>query len=152
MVNFKDIEPEYFVVNDFKGSRNGSVLFNIPYCEENSVPYIVFNNIESIFRKSGIDSCLSFCESEKNKRMLDNYVSIIDEIKKEIFSFMDELEEDYFVMGSDFMRFRFRTDDNLVYNKKINIPVSVISLSGIVKKCDIYYPQFKLQECFYETL
>ena len=55
-------------------------------------------------------------------------------------------------MGSDFMRFRFRTDDNLVYNKKINIPVSVISLSGIVKKCDIYYPQFKLQECFYETL
>ena len=56
---------------------------------------LFFNNIESIFRKSGIDSCLSFCESEKNKRMLDNYVSIIDEIKKEIFSFMDELEEDY---------------------------------------------------------
>ena len=50
---------------------------------------------------------------------------------------MDELEEDYFAMGSDFMRFRFRTDDNLVYNKKINILVCVISLSGIVKKGNI---------------
>ena len=32
---------------------------------------------------------------------------------------MDELEEDYFVMGSDFMRLKFRTDDELVYNKKL---------------------------------
>ena len=83
--------------------------------------------------------------------MLDDYASIIDETKKEILFFMDELEEDYFVMGSDFISFRFRTDDNLVYNKKINNPVCVISLSGIVKKGDIYYPQFKLQECFYES-
>ena len=54
-------------------------------------------------------------------------------------------------MGSDFMRFRFKTDHNLVYNKKINIPVSVISLSCVVKKGDIYSPQFKLQDCFYEN-
>ena len=58
MVNILDIEPEYFLVNHFKGSRDGSVLFNIAYCEENSVPHIVFNNIECIFRKSGIHSYL----------------------------------------------------------------------------------------------
>ena len=49
------------------------------------------------------------------------------------------------------MRFRFKADDKLVYNKKINIPVCVISLSSIVKTGDVYYPQFKLQECFYEN-
>ena len=52
--------------------------------------------------------------------MLNNYIEIIDRIKKEILSWVDD---DYFVMGKDFMRFRFRTNNKLVYNKKINIPV-----------------------------
>ena len=30
-------------------------------------------------------------------------------------------------------RFKFRTDDNLLYNKTINIPVCVISLSSVIK-------------------
>ena len=64
--------------------------------------------------------------------MINNYVSIIDQIKEEILSFKDE--EDLFIMGKDFMRFKFKTDDNLVYNEKINIPVCVISLSSIIKK------------------
>ena len=80
--------------------------------------------------------------------MLDRYVEIINQLKEEILSFV---EEDYFVMGKDFMRFTFKTDDNLVYNEKINIPVCVISLSCVLKKGDIYYPQFKLQYCLYEN-
>ena len=32
------------------------------------------------------------------------------------------------------MRFKFKTDDKLLYNKKINIPVCVISISSVVKK------------------
>ena len=58
--------------------------------------------------------------------MPDNYTEIVNKLKEEILSFeVDEI----FVMGSDFMRFRFKTDNNLVYNTKINIPVCVISLS-----------------------
>ena len=45
MININDIDPEYFFINDFKGSKDGSLLFNIIYCEEGSVPHIVFNNI-----------------------------------------------------------------------------------------------------------
>ena len=83
--------------------------------------------------------------------MLENYVKIIDKIKEEIWSFVrDEFWDEIFVMGSGFMRFRFKTDDKLVYNKKINIPVCVISISSVVKKDDISHPQFKLQDCFYE--
>ena len=55
------------MINDFKGFRDGSILFNIAYCSEDSVPHIVFNNIECIFRKSGIYSYLIFCESDKKK-------------------------------------------------------------------------------------
>ena len=31
-------------------------------------------------------------------------------------------------------RFKFKIDDNLLYNKKINIPVCVISISIVIKK------------------
>ena len=39
-------------------------------------------------------------------------------------------------MGKDFMTFKFRTDDELVYNKIVNIPVCVIPLSCVVKKAN----------------
>ena len=148
MVNILDIEPEYLMINDFKSCKDDATFFNVCYCEENSVLHVVFNNIEGIFRKSGIYSYMIFCKNDKNKKMLDNYVSIVDQLKEEILSFEDDY---YFVMDSDFMRFRFKTDDNLVYNKKSNIPVCVISLRCIVKKGNIYYPQFKLQYCFYKN-
>ena len=75
-------------------------------------------------------------------------ISIIDQLKEEVLSF--EYEDDLFIMGKDFMRFKFKTVDNLVYNEKNNIPVCAKSLSSIVKKRYIYYPQFKLRECFYD--
>ena len=32
------------------------------------------------------------------------------------------------------MRFKFRTDDNLVYNQKLSVKVCVISLSSVIKR------------------
>ena len=151
MANINDFDPEFLLVNEFKSSKDGSVVFNIAYCEENNVPHIVFNNIECIFRKSGFYSYLIFCESDKNKKMLNDYVKIIDGMKEEVLYFVNELENDLFIMGKDFMRFKFKTDDNLVYNKKFNVPVCVISISSVVKKGDWYYPQNNLQECFYKN-
>ena len=113
MINILDIEPKYFMINDFKGRKDDSTTFNICYCEEGCVPHVVFNNIECIFRKRGMYSYLIFCEIDKNKKMLDNYVSIIDRLKGEILSFEHEFE-DRLLIVSCFMRFRFKTDDNLV--------------------------------------
>ena len=62
---------------------------------------------------------------------------------------MSWVDDYYFIMCKDFMR--FKTDNELVYNKKVNIPVCVTSLSCVVKKGDVYYPQFKLQGCLYES-
>ena len=101
-------------------------------CEENNVPDIVFNNIECVLRKSGVFSYLSFCESDKNKKMLGDYVKVINGIKEEVLYFIDEFEDDLFILGKDFMRFKFKPDDNLVYNKKFNVPVCVISISSVV--------------------
>ena len=47
--------------------------------------------------------------------------------------------------------FKFKTDDNLVYNKTIIIPVCIISICSVIKKENIHYPIFRLQKCFYEN-
>ena len=54
------------------------------YCEEINIPHIVFNNMECIFFKSGVFSYLIFCESDKNKKTLDDYVMVIGGIKEEV--------------------------------------------------------------------
>ena len=112
IINILDIQPEYFMVNDFKSIKDGLTIFNLCYCEENCVPHIVFNNIECIFRKNSVFSYLIFCESDKNKNMINNYVSIIDQLGEELLSWVDEDEEDgIFSLGTAFMRFRFKTHD-----------------------------------------
>ena len=46
---------------------------------------------------------------------------------------------------------KFKTDDNLIYKKKINVPICIISICSVIKKENIHYPIFRLQKCFYEN-
>ena len=80
-----------------------------------------------LFQRSDGFSFLIFLANGKNKALMKNYGEIIKQLEDEIFSFIDEFEDEEFNFGGNFMRFKFKTDDNLVYNKKINIPVCVIS-------------------------
>ena len=88
--------------------------------------------------------------------MLDKYIKVIDEIKEEIF-FIEDAKGD-FIMGKDFMRFRFKTNDNLPYNQIINVPVCVISKRilfeekiGIIHglNCKIVFMKAVKIDCFY---
>ena len=58
--------------------------------------------------------------------MINTFLKIIKQLHDEIFSFIDEFEDDKFSFDSDSSKFRFKTDDNYVYDEKINIPVCVI--------------------------
>ena len=152
VTNINDFDSEVLSIDDFTIFKDGSIVFKIVYCEENNTPHVVFNNIECISRKSGIFSYLTFCESDKNKKMFGNYVKVIDRIKEEVLPLtIDKYEDGIFVMGRHSMKFKFKTNDNLSYNKKINVPVCVISTGSVFEKIDWYYPQIELQECFYES-
>ena len=80
--------------------------------------------------------------------MLKNYTNINDEIKDQIL-FINE--DDSFIMGKDFMRFKLKTNNELPYNKKTDVAVCVISLSSVFEHGCWYYPQTELQDCFYEN-
>ena len=46
--------------------------------------YIVFNDLDVIFRKSGKDKYLIFSSTKKFKVMLEKYIKIFDEIAEQI--------------------------------------------------------------------
>ena len=79
--------------------------------------------------------------------MINIYLRIIKQLHNEIFSFIDEFEGGKFFFDSDSTKLRFKTDDNLIYDEKDNIPVCVISRSSVIKKDWIYCPILKLQKC-----
>ena len=66
--------------------------------------------------------------------MINIYLKIIKQLYYEIFSFIDKFDDKIFYFDGDSTKFKFKTDDNLVYDEKINIPVCVISLGSVIKK------------------
>ena len=82
--------------------------------------------------------------------MINIYLKIIKQLKDEISSLIDEFENEEVVFNDESLGFKFKTDDNLVYDEKINIPVCVISISSVIKEKYIHYLILKLQKCFYE--
>ena len=116
MTNINNFDPKLLLINEISVFNSGSTMYEISYCEESNTPYIVFNNIEIIFRKSGQNKYLVFCETDKNKKILKNYTKIIGELKDQILFIT---EENSFVMGKDFKRVKFKTSDDLPFNKKI---------------------------------
>ena len=76
--------------------------------------------------------------------MINIYLKIIKQLKDEIFSLIDEFEDKEFVVDGISLGFRFKIDDNLVYDEIINITVCVISLSSVIKKDWIHCPVLKL--------
>ena len=69
--------------------------------------------------------------------MLKNYTERWDEIKEQIELITGDKVTKY---CKDFMKIRFKTNDDLPLNKIINIPVCVVITSSIFKEDNEYHP------------
>ena len=99
--------------------------------------YLVFNNLDAYIEKSGKNRYLIFALTEKNKVMLKIYIKLWDEIKEQTELITGDKAIKY---SKDFMKIRFKTNDDLLLNKIINIPVCVIIVSSIFKENHEYHP------------
>ena len=53
------------------------MIYNLCYSDKTGIPHIIFNNIDCYFKKDGNSNFLVFCNNDKNKAMINNYVAII---------------------------------------------------------------------------
>ena len=54
-----------------------------------------------IFKKNEYNSSLFFCDNNKNKNIINIYFKIIKQLRDEVFSFIDEFEDDDFIFAND---------------------------------------------------
>ena len=52
--------------------------------------------------------------------------------------------------SKDFMKIKFKTNDDFPLNKIINVPVCVVFVSSVSKEDNKYFLSVLLHDCFYE--
>ena len=134
MTNINDFDPSLLNIDEVLFESDKSIMYAIKYIKNlNSLDslYLVFNNLDAYIEKSGENRYLIFASTEKkNTIMLKNYTELWDEIKEQIELISDEKVTKY---SKDFIKIRFKTNDDLPLSKIINSPVCVVIVSSIFK-------------------
>ena len=150
MTNINDFDPSLLNIDEVLFESNKLIMYDIKYIKNlNSLGslHLVFNNLDAYIQKNVENRYLIFALTEKNNMMSTNYIELWDEIKEQIELINGEKLTKY---SKDFMKIRFKTNDDLPLNKIINIPVCVVIVRSIFKEDNEYHPQVLLHDCFYE--
>ena len=76
MININDLNPSLLNIDEVSSKNDDELItYDIKYIKNlnrlNTL-YLVFNNLDRIFRKSGKDKYFIFSQTEKNKIILEN--------------------------------------------------------------------------------
>ena len=88
-----------------------------------------------------------FASRDKNKKALENYTELCDEVKDQIKTISCYNPVGY---EKDFIQARFESNDDLPLGKILNIIVCIIVVKSVFQRDNNYYPQVLLYECLYE--
>ena len=120
-----------------------------PQWNVNSVSplYLMINKIKGHFEKVDGDKYLII--SSENGDIMQKYQEVLDRIKeiiKRINSYSQPIQYD-----DNYMKIKFKTDDNIPLNKMIYFPTITIIIRSVTQKYGKYSPQLFLDECLYEV-
>ena len=108
----------------------------------------MINRIEGHFEEVDGDKYLII--SSENGDIMQKYQEVFDRIKeiikKKINDYGQPIKYD-----NNYMKIKFKTDDNIPLNKIIYFPTITIIIRSVTKKDAKYYPQLFLDDCLYEV-
>ena len=116
-VSFRNDELTMYDIKYIKNSNRLNTL------------YLVFNNLDGVFQRSGENKYLMFSSTEKN-RMLENYTELFDEIAEQI----ELMTDDEVRYSNDIMKTKVKTSNDLPFGEIVNLHVCVIIVSSIFKE------------------
>ena len=90
---------------------------------------------------------LTFVSTNKNKKMLEKYTKVWDEIKYHIPTINAGKLGKY---KKDYMKIKFNYDDDLPLNKLLKLHMLTIIVRSTFEEDNTYYPQVFLDACLYE--
>ena len=157
MINIKDFDPSLIKI-DKKSYKNIGIYY-IGYITTKSISdykninsvnplYLVIGEVDEYIEENNGNKHLTFGCTDKNKKVLENYTKLLDEIKYHIQTINTGKSGEY---EKDYMKIKFNLDDNLSLNKKLKLCVLTIFVRHAFEEDGMYYPQVFLDECLYEV-
>ena len=100
--------------------------------------YIIINEAGGYIEKNNGNIYLSLASTDKNKKVLEKYTKLWEEIKYQIQTINPEKSGEY---EKDYMRIKFNSNDDLPLNEILNLHNLTVIIRLVLKEDDKYYPQ-----------
>ena len=110
--------------------------------------YLMIGEVDGYIEESNGNKYLTFASTDKNKKVLEKYTKLWDQIKYHIQTINAGNTGEY---EKDYMRIKFNSDDDMPLNKILKVRMLTIIVRSIFEEDGKYCPQVFLDECLYEV-
>ena len=110
--------------------------------------YLMIDEMIGHFEEKNENKYLVLDDVDENK-VSKKYEDVWEGAKKEIETINDGEKIEY---GKDYIKIRFKSNDDLPLNKPIKLPLLTIIIRSIFSKDNKFYTQFFLDAAFYELV
>ena len=152
MINIKDFNPSLIKIGK-KSYKNIGIYYigditmkDSDHVKTNSVNplYLIIGEVDGYTKGSDGNKYLAFASTDKNKKVLEKYTKLWDEIKYHIQTINAGKSGEY---EKDHMKIKFNSDDDLPLNKILKLHNLTIIVRSVCEEDGKYYPQVFLDEC-----
>ena len=155
-INLKDFDARLLKVD--KKDYNEIDIYYIGYvtvkkianCNNiNSVNplYLMINEMISHFEEKNENKYLVLDDVDENEEVSKKYKEVWEGVKKEIETINGGEKIEY---GKDYMKIRFKSNDDLPLNKPIKLHLLTIVIRSVFSEDGKFYPQLFLDDALYE--
>ena len=109
--------------------------------------YLIIGDVDGHIEENSGNKYLIFASTNKNKKVLQKYTNLWDEIKYHIQTINADKTGEY---EKDYMKIKLNSDDDLPLNKILKLHNLTIIFRSVFEEDDKYYPQVFLDGCLYE--
>ena len=140
MINIKDFDSSQLNI-DKKSYKNIDIYYNgyitrkgiSDYENINSVNplYLIIGEVDGYIEKNNGNKYLTFASTDKNKKVLEKYTKLWDQIKYHIQPINVGKSGEYV---KDYMKIKFSSDDNLPLNKILKLHMLTIIVRSVFEE------------------
>ena len=138
-ISYKNIDIYYIGYSTMKDSDYVNIHSVNPL-------YLIIDKVNGYIEEKNVNVYLILVSTDKSKEVLTKHTKFWDEIKNLIEKINDKPGD----CGKDFMKIKFNSDDNLPLNETLRLHNLTRIVRYVFQEDNKCYPQFFLDECFYE--
>ena len=157
MINIKHFDPSLIRI-DKKSYKNIGIYHTgyitikriSDYENINSVNplYLIIGEVDGYIEENKENKYLTFASTDKNKKILEKYAKLLDNIKYHIQAINADKFAEY---EKDYMRIKFNSDGYLPVHKILKFHNLTIIARSVFEEDGKYYPQVFLDKCLCEV-